>query len=486
MVAGILCRERLWPELQNAETAKECKAPSRSKDMSRSTKKSLTRRSFIRTSAGAGAAVAAPYLGWKTTASGAAPSKDIRVASFGAAGRAFGDISSMMRVPGTTLVAVAEVDSNQLVKLNTGYADAKVYTDWRELLEKEEKHIDAVLVGTPDHMHAPISMSAMQLGKAVYCEKPLTRTLRESRALREYAAGNGIVTQMGNQAASGSGNKTAVKLLRGGVVGKVKSVHSMNPKSWGSMEPLPGAEEAVPASLDWDVWLGVGRERPYIGKEFHPKNWRKRIGYGTGTLGDMGCHIYHPWFMGLKARAPLSVVSLGPGPVDGDSWPIDAKVRYVFPGNDLSGGKSYEMTWYDGAQFPPGEVAEAVGGMENIPKSGSVVIGTEGALVIPHGGNAELGIYRDGVRSDEEFKSPRGTDHHGTFADAIRGDGKAPISNFSYSGWMTEAVLLGTVALRLPGEKLQWDAKKMRFNNSKKASAMVGDTYREGWEVEGL
>lgn len=291
---------------------------------------------------------------------------------------------------------------------------------------------------------------------------------------------------MGNQLASGAGNRTGVRLLQESAVGKVIEVHSMNPKSWGSMNPLPEPTEEPPETLSWDDWIGVGKMRKYIPREFAPSNWRKRVGYGTGTLGDMGCHIYHPWFMGLNKPVTLSVTSHGPAPVDEDSWPLDAKVHHRMAGNDLTNG-DFDFTWYDGKQLPPAHVASAVGSVENVPKSGSVVIGTTGALMIPHGGGGIPKIYRDGVLSEEVFDNEPGEDHHGNFAASIRGEiNEKPRCNFDYSGPMTEAVLLGCVAMRIPGETLKWNDAKGRFKGSDAANAMIHDTYRKGWEVKGI
>ncbi|NLT72109.1 MAG: Gfo/Idh/MocA family oxidoreductase [Verrucomicrobiaceae bacterium] len=449
-----------------------------------------SRRRFLKTTAAA--ALSAPWIGWKTTASGA-PGDTLRFANFGANGRAWGDLTGMMDVPNVSLAAVAEVDLARTDKLQKAYPGTKVFQDWRELLDKLHKEIDAVVIGTPDHMHAPIAMAAMQLGKHVYCEKPLTRTLQESRRLREFAAANGLMTQMGIQIASTPGNQTAVKLLQEGVVGKVREIHSSCPKSWGSMEPLPESNEAPPETLDWDQWIGVGKYREYIPREFHPSQWRKRIGYGTGTLGDMGCHIYHTWFMGLGQPATLEVTSRGPAPVDGDSWPLDGLVHHRMQGNSLTDG-DFDFTWYDGAQRPPAEVFALLGPekknaegktIPNAPSTGTIVVGSTGVLVIPHGGLPT--IFRDGKKSDEVIEAVAAKHHHKNFVDAIRGDisGK-PLTNFDYSGPMTETVLLGTVATRLKGETLKWDGSAGKFTNSDAANAMIHDTYREGWEVEGL
>ncbi len=452
--------------------------------------KNNSRRNFLKT-ATAGA-IAAPYIGWKTTANGA-PSGNIRYVAFGTNGRAWGNISSMAGVNNATLVAAAEIDLRRADKVGKGFPEAKIYQDWRELLEKEANNFDVAVVATPDHMHAPISMSAMQLGKHCYCEKPLTRTLHEARTLREYAAANNITTQMGIQVGSGQGNKTSVKWLREGIVGKVKSVHSMIGKSWGSMKPLPDRVDEVPGTLDWDGWIGVGKKRSYITGEFHPSQWRKRIGFGTGTLGDMGCHIYHPWFQGLNQPVTLSVTSHGVGIVDGDSWPVNGKVHHKMKGNDQSDG-DFDFTWYDGNQFPDQWVIDALGGVtkngdgkdvHNVPRNGSVVIGTTGALVIPHGGMPTL--FRDGKKVDETPDPAEAGSHHKDFVAHIRGEtSEKPVANWDYAGPMSEAVLLGTVAQQLAGKELVWDDATAKFTNSEEANALVHDTYREGWEVKGI
>ncbi|MEM7014213.1 MAG: Gfo/Idh/MocA family oxidoreductase [Verrucomicrobiota bacterium] len=444
---------------------------------------STQRRTFVKTAVAG--ALAFPYIGWKSTANGQAPSKELRFVNFGGGGRAWGDLTSMNGVPNTTAVAVAEIDTTRHVKILEAFPETKVYTDWREMLDAHADEFDVAVCGTPDHVHAPMTMAAMQLGKHAYCEKPLTRTLFECRALKNYAIENNLKTQMGIQVASSSGNRTGSALLRAGVVGKVKSVHSMNPKSWGSNQPLPEGEDPVPEGLNWDHWCAGSPLVPFKKGQYHPSNWRKRINYGTGTLGDMACHILHPWYHGLNQPPPLSVIQHGEGPVDEDSWPLNAHVEYRMKGNDQTEG-DFDFVWYDGNKFPGEDVVAAVGEQKNVPRSGSVVIGTEGAIVIPHGGGGPT-IYRDGKKSDEAIDAVEGQNHHGNFADSIRGDiSELPLASFEYAGPMTETVLLGTVAMRLPGEMLEWNDAECQFKNSEAANKLVREPYREGWQVEGL
>jgi predicted dehydrogenase len=444
--------------------------------------KSLSRRSFLGTAAGA--SIAFPFIGWKTAAAGKTPSQTVQVAAFGGNGRAFGDISSTMKHKSTNLVAVAEVDEKRTDKVKKHFSKSKIYLNWRELLEKEEKNIDVVVVGTPDHMHAAISMSGMQLGKHCYCEKPLTRTLDEARAITRYAAEHKLITQLGNQLASGSGNKATAKALQQRVIGKIVAIHSMCPKSWGATKPLGPATE-VPEGLDWDQWIGVGKMRPYIKGEFHPGQWRKRIGFGTGTLGDMACHIVHPWCKGLDNPTVTEVKSVGASPVDEDSWPLDGRVEYRLAGNSFTDG-DIPYTWYDGKEVPGAELAELVGGSKNVPRMGSLIVGTKGVITANHGGDPFPKIYRDGKLTAEKIDPPAATDHHGEFVDNVLGKVKGTVCDFSYAGPMSETVLLGTVALLLPGTKLKWDSENLKFTNSKKANKLVKSDYREGWEVKGL
>ncbi|MFT4690653.1 MAG: putative dehydrogenase [Limisphaerales bacterium] len=450
----------------------------------------ISRRNFLRnSSAMAGMAATAPYVGWSSTASGAAPSKDLRFACLGAHGRARRNIAGMATVPNTTMVAVAEVDSGRLDFVNEQSPNTKIYKDWRVLLEKEAAGLDAVIVSTPDHMHAPMAMTAMQAGLNVYCEKPLTRTVFEARALRLFAEQNGIITQMGNQRSQHTANQTVVHALRNRLVGTVKEIHCLQDKSWGSMAALVDSGAPKPKGLDWDLWIGGSPMRPFMADHFHPFAWRSRLNYGCGNLGDMGCHIFHPWFLGLQPGSPLTVESLGKGPANAESWPTDVRVTWEFPGSKVSGGKKFNVTWHDGGQQAPAHVAKAVGGVPNVPKSGSIVIGTKGTLVSPHGGSTIPTLYVDGsLQKDAVEIIPGAERHHLDFANAVRGEngGKSPLSHFGHGARMTEAVLLGTCAIRTPGMKLRWDADALKFTNSEVASSFVRDEYREGWQVAGL
>jgi predicted dehydrogenase len=253
---------------------------------------------------------------------------------------------------------------------------------------------------------------------------------------------------------------------------------------------MPNRVDKVPANFDWDLWLGVCAERPFIGDGwYHPANWRKRLDFGTGTFGDMGCHIYDPVFNALALTAPVSVRSEGAAP-NAHSWATDAIVHYIFPGTEYTDGNTVGVTWYDGDQKPPAEILAQARPKDaapnddryRIPDQGSIFLGTKGVMLLPHIGLPQL--IGDGLDSKSLIKVD-GTDHWKQFVDAILGKEKTG-ANFDYAGPLTEAILLGTVASRFPHTTLQWDAVKMEFPNTPEANQYVRRTYRKGWENPAL
>jgi predicted dehydrogenase len=439
--------------------------------------RSFSRRSFLKT-VGA-ASLSAPFVTSGLMAQ--SPNSVVRHASFGSAGQAWSDINELTKFKELQLVAVAEVDLNRTGDLKKRFPDVKIYQDWRKLLEAEAKNIDSVNVSTPDHMHAPIAMSAMRLGKHVYCQKPLAHDLFEVRNLTRYAHDRPLVTQMGIQIHSVGAYRMAAHLVHDGVIGKVKEVHSWCPKPWGDTTARPEISDPVPEGFDWDLWLGVCAKRPFIDKAYyHPQNWRKRIDFGTGTLGDMGCHIFDPVFNSLHLTNPISVRSEGPAPNEWN-WQVNTTMHYVFPGTRYTAGKTVDLTWYDGGAKLPNEVLAVLGGDEP-PNTGSILIGTEGALVIPHIARPQL--YPDSKFKDFKYPGVQGGDHYGEFVEACRGLCLTS-AGFDYSGPLAEAVLLGTVACRFPKTTLKWDAENLKFNENA-ANKFIRRDYRAGWEVQGL
>ncbi|MEA2068336.1 MAG: Gfo/Idh/MocA family oxidoreductase [Verrucomicrobiota bacterium] len=437
-----------------------------------------SRRSFIKRTAVAGASLPLFNIG----VAGASPNGKVNHASFGVSGQALRDINRLSRSEHVNLVAVAEVDDNRLGKLKEAFPDVKVYKDWRILLEKEHKNLDSVNVSTPDHMHAPMAVTAMNLGLHVYGQKPLAHNLYETRRMTEIARQTGVVTQMGNQLSSGTYERLAVKMIQSGIIGKIKEVHMFCHKTWGDPAPLPERIDPVPAGLDWDLWCGVAAERPYIDRYYHPGQWRKRLDFGTGTLGDMGCHIYSPMFHALDLRAPVSVKSIG-GTPNKTNWAIDEKFEYVFPGNRLTAGKTLKVTWCDGALRPPQELLEMFG--EKMPPQGNIFMGTEGVLLVPHNG---LPVpYPREKFAEYRYPKFKARDHYKDFINAVRGEKIELLADFTtYGGAITEAVLLGALSSRFPNKTLKWDAANLRFTNLAAANEFIRKDYRKGWEVEGL
>ena len=435
----------------------------------------VTRRSAFKQLAAAG--IAAPFI--MRTHATAAPSETLYHASFGAAGMAAGDIESLTASPHLKLVAVADVDLRNLDRIKEQFPGVKTYQDWRELLDKE-KNLNSVNVSTPDHMHASITMRAMQQGLHVYTQKPLTQTIHEARQLARVAREKSLVTQMGIQIHSHEIHRTIVATIQAGTIGKVKEVHSWSGKHWGDKKPTPERTDPIPAGLNWNFWLGVASERPYLAHYYHPGQWRKRLDFGTGTFGDMGCHILDPVFTSLALTAPRSIRSEGGAPIAGN-WGLDSQVRYVFPGTSFT-TDTLSLYWYDGDKRPPDDVTTRIG-QPSLEDQGSIYIGAEGVLYAPY---IEAPVLLPVEKfKDAKLPSPGGNDHYLQFVEACRGNGKTS-APFDYSGPLTESVLLGCLATRFPNTTLEWDKVNLRVTNLSEANAFVRRRYRKGWEVDGL
>ena len=449
----------------------------------------MKRRRFLKTSAAATVSAATgPFVFTSrnslAAAKGVSANSMVNHVSIGTNGKAFSDASLIANHPHTHLVAAADVDLAQTSKLKAAFPHIRIYQDWRELFEKEGEKFDSVNVSTPDHMHGLAMLSAMAHGKHVYGQKPLCGTVHEARLVAQAARKTGLVTQMGNQRASDRSNRLAVKLIQQGFIGKVVEIHSFCAKSWGDTEPLPRRTDPVPDSLNWDLWLGVNEPRPYLDGYYHPKNWRRRIGFGVGNMGDMGCHIFHPWFKAIRPAPPLSVRSSGPAP-NKTSWPERFQIEYVFPGTAMTAGKTFKATWYDGDLRPPTEIQDLVGGPEKIPGQGSIVIGEAGTLLIPHAENGDITLYPKERFAPFRMPDVRGTsdEHYLQFIDAILGKVQSTRSNFPYAAQMTEAVLLGTIAAFYPGKRLDWNDRTMAFSNLPPANHHLCRHYRKGWTL---
>jgi predicted dehydrogenase len=436
----------------------------------------LTRRDVLKRLAAAGLAAPAAYRAFARTA---APSETVLHASFGASGMAMSDIRSLTESKNLKLVAVADVDLTRTAEVKRLFPDIRVYQDWRELLDKE-KQLDSVNVSTPDHMHASISMRAMQRGLHVYTQKPLAQTIYEAHQLAKVAREKGVVTQMGIQIHSHAVHKTVVATIHSGAIGKVKEVHSWSSKRWGDSAPRPERNDTIPKGLSWDGWLGVAAERPFLNHYYHPGEWRKRLDFGTGTFGDMGCHILDPVYGALGVTSPTSVISEGGGP-NAHSWGLNSQVRYIFPETPHT-TREVSLTWYDGSRRPPLSVKALIGSRE-LSDQGSIYIGTDGVMYSPY---IDMPVLLPAEKF-ANYKLPvqEGNDHYLQFVEACRGNGKTS-APYSYSGPLTESVLLGCLATRFPKERLDWDAASVKVKNVEKANEFVRRRFRKGWEVEGL
>ncbi len=439
----------------------------------------LSRRSFLR--GAASSAIVAPYVTSGLRAQSA--NGKVRHVSFGSSGQAGADIDAFSRHPAFELVAVADVDARNLqaikAKFKDRFPDLRVYQDWRELIAKEADKIDSVNVSTPDHMHVPIGAACMAKGKHVYGQKPLAQNLFECRLATTRAREKGLITQMGIQVSSDFTERFAVEAIHSGAIGKVIEVHSFSDKKWGDMAPVPDKTDTPPADFNWDLWLGTAAERPFINGFYHPGNWRKRRDFGTGTLGDMGCHIFSSWYRGVGLTSPISIKSTGPKPPNASNWAINGQVEFTFPGTQYTEGKTVKVTWYDGDARPPANIAELVGG--KVPGQGNIVIGTEGVLLHPHMSTPTV-FPKDKSKTYKHPKlEPR--DHYREFLDCVIDGKKKPSANFDYAGPLTESVLLGCLASIYPGQVLEWDAANLKVTNCPDAAQYIKRQYRKGWEI---
>lgn len=428
----------------------------------------FNRRDFLKTS-GAGAAVIAGGV-WSELTAGESnsPGEKLSIACVGTANRAAADIRE---VKSQNIVALCDVDRSYLDRAASRFPNAHTYADYREMIEKESKRLDAVVVGAADHHHAPASIRAIRAGLHVYCEKPLTHTVHEARVVAEAAKEQGVATQLGTQIHAGENYRRVVEIVRSGAIGDVTEVHVWVGKGWGGGDRPEGSQEPPP-TLNWDLWLGPAPERPYWPGRYHPAQWRRWWDFGSGTLGDMACHFMDLPFWALKLRHPTGCEAEGPE-VHPETCPLGLIVRYEFPQRE--GLPPVKLTWYDGNRIP-----RQVAG-QRVPGSGVMFVGSQGKMF------ADYGSYR--LFPTEKFTGykppqptiPRSIGHHAEWIKACK-DGSPTTCNFDYSGALTEAVLLGNVAFRV-GQKLDWDAQSLRATNCPAADKFIRKKYRPGWEV---
>ena len=280
------------------------------------------------------------------------------------------------------VTALCDVDAKRLKVAQEMFPNAKAFIDYRKLLNEMGNDIDAVVVSTPDHTHAPASLMAMEMNKAVYCQKPLTHHVSEARAMDQMAKDKGLVTQMGIQVHSFFDYKLGTALIQSGIIGKVKRVHAWSPKNWGYDGQIPDGSDPIPSHLDWNLWLGTAAERPFKEGVYHPGNWRKLLDYGCGTLGDMGVHIFDTPYNALALDVPKTIKNECRKPT-GFGFPENNVVTYEFPGTEYT-TKKFKWIWYDGPGAPKDHKDLQLPKGDKLPDQGAMFVGEKGNLLLPH------------------------------------------------------------------------------------------------------
>ena len=465
-----------------------------------------SRRSFIGQSAALGMGV---WTGSQTSLARSedSPLQSLTAVGIGIGGKGSSDISHIAGL-GVKIVGLCDVDGQRLTKKGREFPDADQFQDFHEMLDKLGDKVDVVTVSTPDHTHAVAAVKAMQMGKHVYCQKPLTYSIQEARIMRETAQKMGVITQMGNQGTSENGLREAVEVVQSGALGDVKEIHIWsNRPVWAQGMGRPVGEEKIPDDLNWDGWIGPAPMRPYIGgRTYHPWSWRGWVDFGTGALGDMACHTTNMPVMALELWDPIAVTCLeNPGLVDNETYPMNSVLKYEFPARN--GLPARHFYWYDGGNLPPDEV------LNQLPKSfqkkiadqkaggnktsGAVIVGTNGILFSPDDYGSKYYLLPKEQFADFEKPAqslPRNPYQGNTdqrqkweFVSKIRGEyDPGPMSHFGYAGRLTETILVGNLALRAEvGQRIEWDAERLMSTNVPAVNQFVNREYRDGWEIGG-
>ena len=434
------------------------------------------------------------------------PSDTFYVGCIGVGGKGETDVSMIGKARDTKIVALCDVDDKSAEKMVRRFSKAAYHKDWRVMLDKHAAELDGVSITTPDHMHAHPALRAMSMGKHVYVQKPLTHNIREARLLTEAAEKYKVVTQMGNQGASGDDVRKVQEWVNAGLIGDISRVHSWtNRPVWPQGLPTPSGSHTVPAGLDWNLWIGCADFVDY-NPAYHPFNWRGWWPYGTGALGDMACHILDPFFRILPVKYASEVECSASTIWSGffveanypDSCPPSSIIHFTFPRTDGKG--DIRLTWMDGGLLPerPAELLpdEPMGDVDG----GLILEGTKGKIVTGMWARKPLLLPSSRMKSEtlpaETLpRIPDGVDgHYANWVSAAKeGYGKGvTTSPFNFSGPFTEAILLGNVALRayqIKGfagrKKLLWDAASMKVTNYAEANQFVSRKYRTGWELVG-
>lgn len=441
----------------------------------------IDRRDFVKKSGlGILGLALAPSLLAKMKAGGR-----LRTAHIGLGGMGMADLDAISSHELVDVVALCDVDSTALAGAKALHPNAKTYADYRILLKELEDEIDAVIVSTPDHTHAPASMMAMNMNKPVYCQKPLTHHVTEARAMKKLAEKKNLVTQMGIQVHSFYDYKLATLLIQSGIIGKVNTVRAWSPKNWGFDGPEPTGSDPVPANLDWNLWLGTAPQRAYKEGAYHPGNWRKIMDFGCGTLGDMGVHIFDTPYNALQLDVPRTIINETRQPT-GFGFPEHNVVTYEFPATPFT-AETLKWVWYDGTGAPAEHEDLKLPNGEKLPDQGAMFMGEKGRLLLPHfqqlprlivdGKYQEMDIESFNLGAPVKDYDSESKKHYHQFVDACLGKGECS-APFSYAARLTETILLGVIAGRFPNQTLHWDSKKAKFAE-KEANQFLDGKYRK-------
>jgi predicted dehydrogenase len=404
-----------------------------------------------------------------------------RLALVGCGGQAGGDVPELASHPAVKIVATCDPDKNNRDRFaqKYGVAEEARFADYKQMLKNMRGQLEGVFIATPDHMHAPVGLASLRENLHVYQQKPLARSVGECRALANLVKRRPkLATQMGIQIHAAPAYRTSVAWLKAGVLGRVTEVHSFCGKGWGGAVEMEEADP-VPETLDWDTYCGVSPVRPYVIGFYHPGNWRKWQAFGTGTLGDMACHILDPIFGGLELSSPLSVTSLLEAPPNSENYPYNAHIVWQFPQN-------ISLHWYHGDTRPAAETLPGV----NLPGSGSVIIGERGRMLLPHWAIPTVYDSSGKKRTDLPPVLPEDNHYHEWVDVAIGKKKERCGADFRYASLLTEMVLLGNIASWTPTQTLEWDGKRCRFKGRGKeiddANRLILPLYRKGTVIPDL
>ena len=417
------------------------------------------------------------------------PSDKLNIAGIGVRKWGMGS-GNLSQCESENIVALCDVDYNLSTHTFNKYPKAKVYKDFRVMLENQ-KDIDAVIVATPDHNHAVITMMAMKMGKHVYCQKPLTHTVYEARVITEAARKYNVQTQMGNQGRSSDEIRKLKEWVDDGAIGPIRELYAWTDRpiggnAWDTFAVKAKSKEKppVPEGLDWDLWLGPAKYRDYH-PDYHPLSWRAWVDFGTGSMGDMGCHILDPAFYALELGAPSEIQATSTHyipEIESQTYPSASIVRMKFPkrGNH----PELKLTWSDGRIQPP--VPDEFKNGEQFTLSGAMLIGDNGKIT--HDSHGASGVKIIPEEKMLEYNQPKpylprvNSSHEKDWIRACK-DGNPASSSFDYGGPLTEMALLGMIAIRCKNEKLLWDSENLKFKNNEKANSLLHKEYRKGWSL---